>query len=171
MGLIDISVCESDDGVYDAMNKAARLANGDYVCYMNAGDVYPEDDTLNRIVATLRKHNTDGLLGWGSLNDNIWASWTQGSAFKLSSLGFCHQSLYVKRELLLQVPFDDRRFKTDSDTLQLGALYEHGAKIEIVPEVWAVRGGDAGISADLERSKRSIKATFCLLYTSDAADE
>ena len=37
---------EPDKGLYDAMNKGIRLATGDYLCFLNAGDSFHEDDTL-----------------------------------------------------------------------------------------------------------------------------
>jgi glycosyltransferase involved in cell wall biosynthesis len=42
-------VCEPDEGLYDAMNKAFTLASGDYVCFLNAGDKLHEEDTLQRL--------------------------------------------------------------------------------------------------------------------------
>lgn len=172
IGLVDQYICEPDAGVYDAMNKGARLATGEYVCFLNAGDVFSNDLTLQRVHDFLTNRNVDGCLGWGELNDRVWASWCESEAIKLSSLGFCHQALFVKRQRLLENPFDDRSFKTDSDTLQLGRFYESDAKIPIVPEVWAVRGAEPGISADLERSKVSIINTLMEEYkvTEEQAD-
>src|SRR5690606_16099280 len=103
-------------------------------------------------------------LGWGELNGNIWASWVESPAFKMASLGFCHQSLYVKRELLVACQFDARPFKTDSDTLLLGRLYERGAQIEILPQVLAIRGGEPGISANLDKTRTSIIDTLVREY-------
>ena len=163
-GLVDQYLCEPDTGVYNAMNKGAQLATGDYVCFLNAGDVFTNDFILERVHDFLAEREFDGCLGWGELKDRVWASWSETKSIKLSSLGFCHQALFVKRQRLLENPFDERPFKTDSDTLQLGRFYESGAKIPIVPEVWAVRGGEPGISADLERSKTSIISTLVEEY-------
>jgi hypothetical protein len=151
------------------MNKGLQVATGRFVCFLNAGDVFASDDLLKRVHDLLATSGFDGALGWGELNGQIWSSWIEHEAFKLASLGFCHQSLFVRRELLDRHPFDERSFKTDSDTLQLGRLYAAGARIPIVPEVWAVRGGEPGISANLERTKASIATTLQDEYGLDVA--
>lgn len=163
-GLVSHAVSEPDTGVYNAMNKALRLACGQYVCFLNTGDVFASNDVLTKVHALLQGGQLDGLLGWGELNGQVWASWAEHEAFKLSSLGFCHQSLFVKRSLLLAQPFDERPIKTDSDTLQIGRLFAAGARIAIIPEVLAVRGGEPGISANLDRTKASIVNTLVEEY-------
>jgi glycosyltransferase involved in cell wall biosynthesis len=163
--LITNFVSEPDTSVYNAMNKGLRLANGEFICFLNANDVFFDDYVLEKVHKLLENSNRDGILGWGQLNNDIWASWAEDEAIKLSSLGFCHQALFVKRQLLLTQPFDERPFKTDSDTLQLGHLYAKGANIAIVPEVFAIRGGDKGISADLEKTKKSIQNTIVEEYS------
>lgn len=40
---------EPDDGLYHAMNKGLTQASGDYIIYMNAGDCFPQADTLEQI--------------------------------------------------------------------------------------------------------------------------
>jgi len=163
-GFVDKFVSEKDSGVYDAMNKGLRMATGEYVLFMNASDVFADGAVLERVGALLTAGDLDGLMGWGELNNQIWASWSETEAYKMSSLGFCHQALFVRRKLLLDCLFDDRRSQTDSDTRQLGRLFAKGARISILPEVLAIRGGAPGISADLERTRISILNTLAEEY-------
>lgn len=162
--LANNSLVEPDNGVYDAMNKAFTKTTGEFICFMNAGDVFPEQTTLERIAKFIKNNNIDGCMGWGSLNGQIWASWSKSDAYKIASLGFCHQSLYLRRELIESFPFDSRTHKTDSDTLQLSRIYSSGANVAIIPEVLAIRGGEAGISANLDRTKNSIIDTLTNEY-------
>ena len=50
---LSVIISEPDKGLYDAMNKGIRLATGDYVCFLNAGDQLHEDETLFQIVQSL----------------------------------------------------------------------------------------------------------------------
>lgn len=44
-------VSEPDRGVYDAMNKALARARGEYMLFMNAGDVFASHDVLSKAAA------------------------------------------------------------------------------------------------------------------------
>ena len=45
------AISEPDRGIYDAMNKALAMATGDYIVFLNAGDVFHSPDVLTRIAA------------------------------------------------------------------------------------------------------------------------
>ena len=47
---IDILYSSKDRGVYDAMNKAVKVSTGEWLYYLNAGDVFLNDDSLSRIL-------------------------------------------------------------------------------------------------------------------------
>lgn len=117
-------VSEPDKGLYDAMNKGMRLATGDYLCFLNAGDSFHEDDTLQSIAHSLtRSALPDVIYGQTELVDSEghfvrmrrlsapehlnWKSFRQGMLV-------CHQAFFAKRALA--EPYDLRyRFSADFD--------------------------------------------------------
>lgn len=117
-------VSEPDKGLYDAMNKGMKLATGDYLCFLNAGDSFHEDDTLQQMVHTLKDGELpDVLYGETALVDReghfvrmrrlsapevlTWKSFKQGMLV-------CHQAFFAKR--CLAEPYDlQYRFSADFD--------------------------------------------------------
>ena len=122
---VDILVSEPDGGLYDAMNKGLKLATGDYVLFMNAGDRFHEDTTLEQIATQVQRldklpgviygntalTNMAGeIYGMRRLNPPEHLNW---KSFKNGML-VCHQAFYARRDLA--EPYDLRyRFSADVD--------------------------------------------------------
>ncbi len=117
-------VSEPDKGLYDAMNKGIRLATGDYLCFLNAGDELHEDDTLQLMVHSITGTELpDVLYGETAIVDEEGhflrmrrlsapedLNW---KSFKAGML-VCHQAFFPRRELA--EPYDLRyRFSADFD--------------------------------------------------------
>ena len=67
---INKMVSEPDKGLYDAMNKGIRMATGDYLCFLNAGDKFHEKETLQQIAETLKdKELPDVIYGETAIVD------------------------------------------------------------------------------------------------------
>ena len=119
-------ISEPDKGLYDAMNKGIRMATGDYLCFLNAGDELHENETLQKIVFTLKgKELPDVIYGETAIVDEEghflhmrrlstpehlhWKSFKEGMLV-------CHQAFFARRELALANPYDLRyRFSADFD--------------------------------------------------------
>lgn len=116
-------VSEHDNGLYDAMNKGIKLAKGDYLCFLNAGDAFHSSDTLERIVAAIPDGNSlpDILYGETAEVDEKrcfvrmrrlsvpeklhWKSFKQGMLV-------CHQAFYARRDL---APLYDLKYRLSAD--------------------------------------------------------
>lgn len=126
-------VSEPDKGLYDAMNKGLRLATGDYVCFLNAGDFFPDASTLHLIYNNARlggyENDKNGLpavlYGDTDLVDDegrfvarrrlapperlTWRSFRSGMLV-------CHQAFYARADIARRTPYDLRyRFSADVD--------------------------------------------------------
>lgn len=117
-------VSEPDKGLYDAMNKGIRLATGDYLCFLNAGDELHEDDTLQLMVHSITGTELpDVLYGETAIVDEEGhflrmrrLSATENLNWKSFKDGMlvCHQAFFPRRELA--EPYDLRyRFSADFD--------------------------------------------------------
>jgi glycosyltransferase involved in cell wall biosynthesis len=152
-------ISEPDTGIFQAMNKGVRMATGDYVCFMNAGDRFAAANTLSAMFNPPSKAE----LLWG---DCIIES-RRGEEYDCAQevlkklhhqMTVSHQSLFVRRESLLRRPFvEELRIAADYDFLCERLLA--GAAWEYRP-VPVSRTNDTGVSARIFRisirEKRAI---------------
>ncbi len=57
------SLSEEDIGIYDAMNKGIERSKGDYLLFLNAGDVLSDADILATIAKTITAEKPDFMYG------------------------------------------------------------------------------------------------------------
>lgn len=50
---IDFFVSEPDKGIYHAMNKAVEVAKGEWVIFMNAGDLFVNNEVVAKVSSAL----------------------------------------------------------------------------------------------------------------------
>lgn len=114
---------EPDKGIYDAMNKGLRSLDGDYVCFLNAGDSLPAPDIASRIAAAASGEavlygDTDIVDGEGRFLRHrrlsppehlTWKSFRQGMLV-------CHQAFYARTDFAIATPYDERyHYSADVD--------------------------------------------------------
>ncbi|MBP3711684.1 MAG: glycosyltransferase [Bacteroidaceae bacterium] len=123
-------VCEPDNGLYDAMNKALLAATGDYIVFLNAGDCLHSTDTISALAEkagwTKGGHRHPAIL-YGDThvvddNGNFLRQRRLTPPEKLTPDSFrdgmlvCHQSFYVRTDIAKQDLYDlNYRYSADFD--------------------------------------------------------
>lgn len=106
-------VSEPDGGIYDAMNKGGRMATGDYIQYLNAGDLLVNAEVIEEVVAQIKEKNCDIVYGDivycypdGSKSKRVYGQFCSSWFYYL--LGDCinHQAIFARRECVQENSFD-----------------------------------------------------------------
>ncbi len=105
---IDYWVSEPDSGIYYAMNKGIAIADGDWINFMNAGDYFVDRNVIEQIF----QHNiecTDNVIYGntiGKYKHGFISEKPEPLVVMNKRLPFCHQSVFVKEQLIKSMPFD-----------------------------------------------------------------
>ena len=99
-----IQVSEPDRGIYDAMNKGAALATGEWIIFMNAGDTFAATDTISQV---FRHDVSDADIVYGDVLKNGVVK-KAGLPHNSHRMFFCHQCVFTRTILCKKHPFDLR---------------------------------------------------------------
>ncbi len=110
------AVSEPDNGLYDAMNKGLARATGEYCFFLNGGDVFSADDTLERMLADVEDCNAI-LFGYVRIKTKLgsWFAPYEGPNYQIESTYLPHhQSIFYPAAYFRSHRFD-LRFPTHAD--------------------------------------------------------
>ena len=91
---------QPDRGIYDAMNQATREAQGEWVLYMNAGDMFADADILSIVEESDKQEVSDIIYGDRIGKNDGWYIYKPAQSLELLRLKmpFCHQSVFVRKK-------------------------------------------------------------------------
>ena len=115
---IDYCVSEPDKGVYNAMNKGIRVATGDYLLFLNSGDVLYNEKVLESVNSAI---NGDFGIYYGDViikkpDSERHKKYPDVLSFSYFYTGaLCHQSCFIQRTLFSDHFFYNEDYKIYSD--------------------------------------------------------
>lgn len=129
-------VSEPDKGIYDAMNKGIRSANGSFICFLNADDWF-EADTLSKVKKVYEKE-----LSWPDMASPyavIYGGQRTITNGKEENCVFYHHDFLARNMLCHQACFVSRecfeRFGLFDESYQSAADYEFTLRMFLSGEV------------------------------------
>lgn len=105
---INYWLSEKDGGIYDAMNKGVSLASGEWINFMNSGDVFVDSDIVEAVFGGADIQNSDLIYGDVEVDYGEFKKIRKaGPVGELKrGMQFSHQSLFAKRSILTDIGFD-----------------------------------------------------------------
>ncbi len=158
---VDKWISEPDHGIFDAMNKGLALATGDWVIFMNSGDVFSSGVVLSELAGFIEKEGDSGVGRAGVIYGDSIADYGRfrvyrpaGQPADLWKGMICnHQSMLFRRETLLTLAdgrdssghpaWYDTTFRISADHDLVCRLHRAGVIFKQVPlpvSVWETRG-------------------------------
>lgn len=116
-------ISEEDSGIYNAMNKGVRLSKGDYLIFLNAGDIFADINVLKNLSKLENLSEYDIIYGdsYERLNKKIFYKKARSAKSIWYGMFAHHQSIFYNRNLLISDPY--------SEDLIIAADYEITARL------------------------------------------
>jgi glycosyltransferase involved in cell wall biosynthesis len=180
---LDLWSSGKDDGTYFAMNKAADIANGRYILFMNAGDWFLGDDAVSRAMRNApsdvdfiighhiyRQLDGDELFRKANSFETTWQGLIAG-ALNDSWLGGvpCHQSTFTRTSMLREQRYDTK-FRIAADHEFMYRQRSRGARFHNCDTVISVYAGGGLSAKSLLRTFDEWIAITSKYGSADAAD-
>ena len=161
-------ISESDQGIYDAMNKGLRMATGDIIGVLNSDDLYYDHKVLKNIVNSFTSE-IDAVfsnLYFVSADDtnNVVRAW-KGSPYVSFSTGWqpAHPTFYVRREIYEKYGMFDTSFEISADfELMLRFIEKKKIKTRYI-DSYSVRmrvGGESSGFRNIIKGNKNILRAF-----------
>ena len=114
---LDVAISEKDSGIYNAMNKGASYAKGEYLLFLNSGDELYDDTVLSQVFSN--QLSTD-IVSCQCLDYNEKHKWLKTPPKHISLYTFVggslpHPSTFIKKDLLDKLGGYIEKYKIISD--------------------------------------------------------
>jgi glycosyltransferase involved in cell wall biosynthesis len=137
-------ISETDQGIYDAMNKGIKLASGDIIGFLNADDVYYDVDVLENIVSVMSDTSIDACysdLVYVDKNDlnkvvRYWRSDEFKAGFFEKGWVPAHPTFFARKSVYDQYGNFDLNYKLAADFELMARFLEyHKIRVKYIPRV------------------------------------
>lgn len=156
-GYIDFWVSEKDTGIYHAMNKGIRAASGNWLLFLNAGDVLKSQYVIERLVGNHTDPKIVFIYGDHEVVKNKTSILKKAGKIKQlwKGMQFSHQSVLIKREYAKNNQFCENERIVGDYKFFYNAIVNNCVNTKYVPIT--VASISAGGVSDIHRIKSLLR--------------
>jgi len=154
---IDHFISESDNGIFDAMNKGLSLATGSWICFMNVGDTFYKSSVLSSLMNS-NYGNSEILYGdVYKTNYGLIESPAKLNKYVFYDTGICHQAMLARKSVFQKIGSFDLNTNLYGDADLIMKAHIDGVRFFHVPEIICTYegGGATSHNASLSRDRRN----------------
>ncbi|MEO8887419.1 MAG: glycosyltransferase [Mucilaginibacter sp.] len=115
LDIIDIWKSEADTGIYDAMNKAVKMAHGKWLIFMGADDELLEG--FEQIISLLSDH--DAVYYGKVFFHNTIVTGKIENDYRLTKTNICHQAIFYPKSVFKKYSYETEYIKCADYVLNL----------------------------------------------------
>lgn len=117
--IIDQLITESDNGIFDAMNKGAQAARGQFITFLNADDSYLPG-ALDQLIQQMQQHEAVDVYcaDWIGVDESGKEHLRTAEPRFAGRHNLCHQAI-AARKSIFPTPAFDQQYKLCADFDQL----------------------------------------------------
>lgn len=138
-------ISESDSGIYDAMNKGLAMASGEWICFINAGDLLYDEHVLANVFSG-REYKEEVALICGSrvsYSRSMLVKCVIPAAIGLSPkrntyrlyIPTCHQAAFFRTKVHQRYPYKCEIYKIKGDWACMAEILDTGADCAVVDDI------------------------------------
>lgn len=143
--------CEPDKGVYDAMNKGIKASTGDFVLFMNSGDIFHTEDAIEKMFSEQVGPNT---IVYGNVSVKYWDGvYVEkprpffNTFMKFKGIGINHQTMFFPGDVIRNMAYD-LSYKITADYDLAYRMWKQGVLFQYRDVIVSDYEWGAGISSN-----------------------
>jgi glycosyltransferase involved in cell wall biosynthesis len=115
--VIDVGISEKDTGIYNAMNKGAKFAEGEYLLFLNSGDELFDNNVIENVYSELKDYDiiSGCTIDYSDTESFLHVQPEHVSLYTFVGGSLSHPSSFIKRELFEKIGGYHEEYRIVSD--------------------------------------------------------
>ncbi|MDQ8004873.1 MAG: glycosyltransferase family 2 protein [Pedobacter sp.] len=157
---INYWISEKDSGIYQAMNKGIKQANGKFLLFLNSGDTLYHPNILTETAAKIKDDNANIFYtDVNFVDEKLKFAWiktypkTVSDSFFIKS-SLCHQTMFIEKRLFEEIGLYKENYQLSGDWIFSFDAFKKGSVFKKIDEIVLCNFVLNGFSSDYKLSQK-----------------